>query len=189
RARERFDVARLVLDKARQLTAEGDARVRAEVLNEVGLLELDRGDNQAAFEAFEAAVATDANYAPSRMNMGSVLLAAGDYVGAAGHYEAVVRSNAGDLDARVAYAIALRGQGEHRRARQEYQRVLDADPNHADALFDLAVLRAEFLDERPQSRETFQRFLEAAPRSHPKREDAERYLRELGEPSPKGGAR
>ncbi|MCB9631419.1 MAG: tetratricopeptide repeat protein [Sandaracinus sp.] len=73
RARERFDVARLVLDKARQLTAEGDARVRAEVLNEVGLLELDRGDNQAAFEAFEAAVATDANYAPSRMNMGSVL--------------------------------------------------------------------------------------------------------------------
>jgi tetratricopeptide (TPR) repeat protein len=193
RARERYDVARLVLDKARQLTAEGEVRVRAEVLNEVGLLELDRGDNQAAFEAFESAVSTDASYAPSRMNMGAVLLAAGDYAGAAGHYEAVLRSNGNDLDARVAFAIALRGQGEHRRARQEYQRVIDADPNHADALFGLAILRAEFLDERPQSRADFERFLQAAPRSHPKRELAEQYVRELSDtpapsaPSEKGG--
>ncbi|MBX3251036.1 MAG: tetratricopeptide repeat protein [Myxococcales bacterium] len=179
RARERFDVARLVLDKARQLVPEGDARTRAEVLNEVGLLELDRGDNQAAFEAFDAAVAADAGYAPSRTNMGSVLLAAGDYQGAAAQYQAVLRSNADDLAARLALGIALRGQGDHRRARQEYERVLEAEPTHADALYNLAILRAEFLDERTQSRETFQRFLDAAPRNHPKRSEAQRYLREL----------
>jgi hypothetical protein len=57
--------------------------------------------------------------------------------------------------------------------------VLEAAPNHAAALFNLGVLKAEFLDQRPQSRALFQRFLTVAPSDVPQREVAERYLREI----------
>lgn len=186
RAREQHDVSRLVLDKALQLLEDDQAALRAQVMNERGLLELDRGDTQAAFEAFEGAVAVDASFKPARLNMGSVLLRAGDYAGAAAQYQAVLQTDDEDLDARVAYAIALRGQGEHRQARREYERVLRANPEHPDALFDLAVLRAEFLDQRPQSREQFQEFLRVAPRRHPARERAEQYLQEIPAPARPG---
>jgi hypothetical protein len=44
------------------------------------------------------------------------------------------------------------------------------------------VLQAEFLDKRTESRQLFQRFLEAAPSNHDKRERAERYLKEIPAP-------
>jgi tetratricopeptide (TPR) repeat protein len=97
-------------------------------------------------------------------------------------YEAVLEIDPDHVDARVALGIALRGQGEHRKARRHYKRVLDLRPNHPDALFNLAVLQAEFLDKRTESRQLFQRFLEAAPSNHDKRERAERYLKEIPAP-------
>ncbi len=187
RAREQHDVARLVLDKALLLLDDDATALRAQVLNERGLLELDRGDTQAAFEAFEGAIAIHPTYKPARMNMGSVLLNAGDYSGASEQYQAVLQSDDGDADARVANGIAMRGQGDHRAARRAYERVLRDHPEHPDALFNLGVLRAEFLDQRPQSREQFQEFLRVAPRRHPSRERAEQYLQEIPAPRAAGG--
>jgi tetratricopeptide (TPR) repeat protein len=191
RARQQYDVAMLVFEKALALAGDArgsDGRQRALVLNEEGLLELDRGDTQAAFQAFGRATEADPRFTPARRNQGAVLLRAGDYQGAAQEYEAVLAVDEGDLDARVAYGVALRGLGEHRRARREYERVLRADPSHLGALFDLAVLRASFLDERPAARTMFQRFLELAPSGHPKRALAEQYMMEieaeLGAPPP-----
>lgn len=186
RAREQYDVAELVLGKALQLTDEGDVTLRAEIQNEQGLLELDRGDTQAAFLAFEAAIALDASYKPARMNMGSVLLHAGDYAGAQEQYEAVLEQDRDDLSARVALGIAYRGQGDMRKARREYERVLRVDPDHPDAILNLGILRAEFVDERPQSRENFEHFLRVAPRRHPGRPVAEEYLRLIPAPQPRG---
>ncbi len=179
RAREQPEVAQLVLQKALALVPAEETALRAQVLDEQGLLELSRGDTQAAFEAFDAALAAEATYKPARMNMGSVLLHAGDFPGASAQYQAVLQADASDVDARVGLAISLRGQGENARAEREYRRVLEAAPNHPDALFDLAILQAEFLDQRTQSRATFERFLSAAPRRHRAREEAERYLREI----------
>ncbi len=184
RAREQYDVAQLVLGKALQLTGEDDATLRAEIQNEQGLLELDRGDTQAAFLAFDAAIALDASYKPARMNMGSVLLHAGDYAGAQAQYEAVLEQDRDDLSARVALGIAFRGQGEMRKARREYERVLRVDPDHPDALLNLGILRAEFVDERPQSRANFEHFLRVAPRRHRGRPTAEEYLRIIPAPEP-----
>ncbi len=184
RAREQYDVAQLVLGKALQLTDESEVTLRAEIQNERGLLELDRGDTQAAFLAFEAAIALDASYKPARMNMGSVLLHAGDYAGAQAQYEAVLERDRDDLSARVALGITYRGQGDMRKARREYERVLRANPDHPDAILNLAILRAEFVDERPQSREDFERFLQVAPRRHPGRAVAEEYLRLIPAPQP-----
>jgi len=173
RAREQLEVAELVFRKALDLGQS------AELHNDLGLLELQRGDTQAAFEAFARAIALDPGLSEAHENQGSVLLHAGDYAGAAAEFRAVLERDADDVDARVALGICLRGQGEHAAAQREYEAALERAPSHAGALFDLAVLRAEFLDQRPQSIELFQRFLTVAPGGLPERGIAERYIREL----------
>ncbi len=192
RANEQFDVAELVFRKALDLTEEGSA-ARAEIHNDLGLVALARGDTQAAFLQFDQAVQLDSSNKSAHLNQGSVLLQAGDWAGAAAQFEAVLDIDEDDLDARVALGICHRGQGEHRRARRAYQRVLDDAPNHPAALFNLGVLKAEFLDQRPQSRELFERFLRVAPSDAPQREMAERYLREIPAQAPRrrrrGGGR
>jgi len=181
RAREQYDVAELVIRKALDL---GDT---AELRCDLGLVQLGRGDTQAAFEEFDRAIALDATYAPAHLNQGSVLLHAGDYVGAATHYQAVIDADSDNLDARVALGIALRGQGHNEEARRAYQAVLDAQPTHAEALYDMGVLLAEFLDDRPHAREMFQRYLEVAPGGAPQRETAQHYVTDIGgEMAPRG---
>ncbi len=180
RAREQYDVAQLVFQKAFELTKDDARNTRAQIQNEQGLLELARGDTQAAFQAFDAAAVSDPEFTPARMNKGSVLLSAGDYDGAASEYRAVLQADADELHARVALGAALRGLGKHRQAKREYERVLKAAPNHLAALFNLAVLRAEFLDQRPRALELFRRFVELAPRNHEKRAMAEQYIEEIG---------
>ncbi len=167
RAREQYDVAELVFRKALDL---GES---AALHNDLGLLELARGDTQAAFEQFRAAIALDAAFAPAHINQGAVLLRAGDYPGAEAEYRAVLEHDADNLDARVCLGAALRGRGEHRAARREYEAVLEAQPNHAAAIFNLGVLLAEFLDDRPGALERFRRYLELAPSGAPERETAE----------------
>lgn len=187
RARELYDVSRLVLQKALDLADEENTSLRAEILSEQGLLELARGDTQAAFAAFEAAIVSEAGFAPARMNMGAVLLRAGDFAGAKAQYEAVLENDEDNFDARIGLGIAFRGEGDHSRARQNYQRVLDADERHPDALFNIAVLQADFLDQRPEARVKFVRYLSLAPRNHPGREEAERYVREIPDPAAPAG--
>lgn len=182
-ARENYEVAQLVLRKALELMEDEDP-VRAEIYNDLGLLELARGDTQEAFRAFAQAIEADPRYTPARKNQGSVLLHAGDYEGARDEYQAVLRIDEADHDARVALAIALRGLGRHEGARRHYERVLEESPNHLGAVFNLAILRAEFLEQRPQSRELFVRFMELAPRNHPRRAMAQQYLDEI--PAPGG---
>ena len=196
RAQEEYEVARLVLEKARGLVqvregaGEPDETERAarlaEIANEHGLLELARDDTQAAFEAFEAAIAAQASFLPARLNMGAVMVRAGNYAGARVQYDAALELAGDNLAAQLGRAVALRGLGEHRQARRAYRRILEAEPEHPDALLDLAILQAEFVDERAQSRETFQRFLDAAPRGHSGRELAERYLQDIPAPGDTG---
>ncbi|MBW2464087.1 MAG: tetratricopeptide repeat protein [Deltaproteobacteria bacterium] len=183
RAREQYDVADLVFRKALDLS-EDDRERQATLHDDLGLVALARGDTQAAFLQFQEAIQLDAQNKSARMNQGSVLLQAGDYAGAQAHYEAVLAIDEDDLNARVALGICQRGQGDHRQARRSYEGVLDDAPNHPAALFNLAVLKAEFLDQRPASREFFERFLRVAPSDAPQREMAERYLREIPAAAP-----
>jgi tetratricopeptide (TPR) repeat protein len=173
RAREELDVAELVFRKALDLGQSAD------VHNDLGLLELRRGDTQAAFEAFQRAIALDPAFSEAHENQGSVLLHAGDYRGAAAEYRAVLERAPDHVEARVALGICLRGQGDYRAAQREYEAVLERVPSHPGALFNLAVLRAEFLDQRAQSVELFRRFLAVAPGGLAQREVAERYVREI----------
>ncbi|UJR78384.1 tetratricopeptide repeat protein [Sandaracinus amylolyticus] len=178
RAREQYDVAELVVRKAVEIQDAADLH------NDLGLIQLARGDTQAAFEEFQRAIALDARFAPAHLNQGAVLLRAGDYAGAATEYRAVLAADPEHLDARVALGAALRAQGEHAQARREYERVLESAPNHAGATFNLAVLLADFLDERPRARELFVRFLEIAPSGGEYRATAQRYVDEIPAPAP-----
>lgn len=182
RAREEYEVSELVFRKALELGETADLH------NDLGLLELSRGDTQAAFEQFQRAIALDPAFADAHTNQGSVLLHAGDYRGAAAEFRAVLEHHEDDLDARLALGVALRGQGEARDAQREYEAVLERAPNHPGALFNLAVLRAEFLDQRRESLELFERFLGVAPSGLAQRAVAEHYVdeitREINAPPP-----
>ena len=184
RSKKQYDVSSLVLQKALALVKKDDNQLAASVHNEQGLLELARGDTQQAFLAFGLAAEKDPRFAPARLNMGAVLLSAGDYKGAETEYRAVLKSDDNNLDARVALGASLRGQGEHNKAKREYSKVLQVEKEHLGALFNMAVLEADFLDKRPKARTRFLRFMKLAPRNHPKREDAQRYIEEI--PAPKG---
>lgn len=180
RAREQYEVAVLVIEKALTLAGTSDGNRRARLQYERGLLELARGDTQAAFDAFGEANRADPNFRPARRNQAAVLMRAGDYAGAAAELEALLRVDANDQDTHVAHAVALRGQGRHQQARAELEAVLQADPGHLAAIFDLAVLEAEFLNRRTEAKARFENFLSLAPRNHPQRDAASRYVRDLG---------
>jgi tetratricopeptide (TPR) repeat protein len=175
RAQEELDVAQLVFERALRLY-EQDPRPH----NELGLTALARGDTQLAFQHFEHAREADAGFAPARLNRAAVLLRAGDYAAAADEYEKVLDKQQDDDDARVGLAVALRGQNKHAQAAQQYERVLAEAPNHAAALFDLALLRAEFMNDAARARPLFQRYIEVAA-DGPARETAERYLAQLAQ--------
>jgi tetratricopeptide (TPR) repeat protein len=177
RARGELDVAELVFNRALHLDENSPYPH-----NELGLTALARGDTQLAFGRFEDALKADRGFAPARLNRASVLLHAGDYAAAESEYRKVLAEDAEHDDARVGLAIALRGQGKPKEAATEYERVLDHSPNQASALFDLAVLRAEFQDRRADARALFERFLAVAPEGEA-RNAAERYLKEI----PEGG--
>jgi tetratricopeptide (TPR) repeat protein len=171
-------VAELVLHKVLALDEKSVA-----AHNDLGLLALARGDTQLAFEQFEKAVEMDPAFSPARLNRASVLLRAGDYAAAQSEYDKVVSSAKGPdaLSARVGLGVALRGQGKHAEAEKAYEAVLRDSPNDAAALFNLGVLRAEFLDKRSDARVLFERYLDVAASDDGHREAAERYLEQIPE--------
>lgn len=185
RARQEYEVAELVLEKARAL-AEGSALV----FNELGLLALARGDTQLAFTHFGKAEQLDPRFVPAHLNQGSVLLRAGDYEGAERAYKAAVGHEREDPaltvggaslheDALIGLGIAQRGQGKYREARATYEKVLDAHPSQLAALYNLAVLLADFMDQRKAALPLFERYLSTAPNSDSHRASAERYLQDI----------
>ena len=174
RARGQLDVAQLVFEKARALD-DKDAAVH----NELGLLALTRGDTQRAFVQFRAATAADSQFAAAHINEASVLLNAGDFSGAEREYRAALKADRASERARIGLGIALRGQNKHRAAAKQYQQVLDEHPGHTAALLNLAVLKADFTNDRKGAVPLLERFLELAPEGIPQRELAERYLEEI----------
>ena len=140
----------------------------------------DGRDWSAALAAAEQAVAADPRHDSAHLDAGWAAWCLGQPAKAAAHYQAVLDADPDNLDARVALGIALRGQGHNEEARRAYQAVLDAQPTHAAALYDMGVLLAEFLDDRPHARELFQRYLEVAPSGAPQRQTAQNYVQDIG---------
>jgi len=178
-AQKRTDMVQLVLAKAKELDEKDPA-----VYNALALLALRTGKAQEAFVRFDYATNLDPNYIDARFNKASVLLDAGDYARAKGELETIVDKSPDDLEAQVALGVAARGLKDFKGAQKIWERVIKRgarrDPARADAIFNLAILKSDFLEDVPGAKQMLEQYLQDAPGNHPKRQAAEEKRKELG---------
>lgn len=177
-AQQRLDLAQLVLAKALELDAKDPA-----VYNALALLALKQGKAQEAFDRFDQAVSLDATFLDARFNKASVLLDAGDYARAKTELDAIVQQRPDDYDAQVALGVAHRGLKEYPEAKKIWQRVIQEAPRRgtarADAMWNLAILELDFMEDTTAGKADLERYLQEAPASHAKRQDAENKCKEV----------
>ena len=137
-----------------------------------------------AFDRFDYATSLDPGYLDARFNKASVLLDAGDYTRAKAELDVIVGKRPDDWGAQVALGLALRGQKDFDPAKKLWQTVVDKAPRRSrargDALWNLAVLKSDFLEDVPGAKADLERFLQDAGTGHPKRVAAEQKRKELG---------
>jgi Tfp pilus assembly protein PilF len=176
---KRPELAQLVLAKAVELDAKDPA-----VYNALAILAQRQGHAQEAFQLFDQAVSLDAKYVDARFNKASVLLDAGDYARAKTELTAIVQMKDEDFSASVALGVAQRGLKEHQEAKKTWERVIKEAPKRstarADAMFNLAMLKIDFLQDGPGGKTDLDRYLQEAPSGHTKRQAAEDKRKELG---------
>ncbi|HWO19269.1 MAG TPA: tetratricopeptide repeat protein [Kofleriaceae bacterium] len=176
---KRPELAQLVLAKALELDAKDPA-----IYNALAMLALRSGKAQEAFQLFDQAVSLDATYIDARFNKATVLLDAGDYQRAKVELSAIVERRPDDYAAHVALGVAQRGLKEHEAAKKTWDRVIREAPRRstarADAMFNLALLKLDFLEDPAGGKVELERYLQEAPISHAKRQAAEEKRKDLG---------
>jgi Tfp pilus assembly protein PilF len=177
-AQKRLELAQLVLVKALEIDAKDPA-----VYNTLALLAQKQGKAQEAFERFDQAVSLDATYIDARFNKASVLLDAGDYARAKAELSAIVERRADDYAAQVSLGVAHRGLKELPEAKRVWERVIKEAPRRstprADALWNLAILKIDFMEDVAGGKAELERYLQEAPTSHAKRADADNKCKEV----------
>lgn len=177
-AQKRLELAQLVLAKALELDNKDPA-----VYNALALLAQRQGKAQEAFERFDQAVALDAKYLDARFNKANVLLDAGDYARAKAELNAIIERKSDDYAAWVSLGVAHRGLKEFPEARKAWDRVIKEAPKRsaprADAMWNLAILKLDFVEDPAGGKKELERYLQEAPTSHAKRQDAENKCKEV----------
>jgi Tfp pilus assembly protein PilF len=176
---QRPELAQLVLAKALELDAKDPA-----IFNALAMLAQRSGKAQEAFQLWNQAVSLDASYIDARFNKATVLLDAGDYQRAKVELSAIVERRPDDYAAQVALGVAQRGLKEHEAAKKTWDRVIKEAPRRdsarADAMFNLAMLKLDFLEDAAGGKVELERYLQEAPAGHAKRQIAEEKRKELG---------
>jgi tetratricopeptide (TPR) repeat protein len=179
---KRYDLAQLVLAKAVELDT-GEKKDPA-IYNAIAILALRQGKSQEAFERFDYAASLDGNYIDARFNKASVLLDVGDYTRAKVELAAIVEKRPDDFTAWVALGVAVRGLKDHKEAAKIWERVIKESPRRSaprvDAIFNLGMLKADFLQDAAGAKSDLDQYLQEAPTSHSKRSAAEEKRKELG---------
>jgi Tfp pilus assembly protein PilF len=176
---KRPELAQLVLVKALELDAKDPA-----IFNALAMLAQRNGKAQEAFQLFDQAVSLDASYIDARFNKATVLLDAGDYQRAKVELSAIIERRPDDYAAHVALGVAQRGLKEHEAAKKTWDRVIKEAPKRstarADAMFNLALLKLDFLEDAAGGKVELERYLQEAPAGHAKHQVAEEKRKELG---------
>jgi tetratricopeptide (TPR) repeat protein len=177
-AQGREELADLVLRKALGIDSDDPA-----THNALALLAQRQGRSQEAFDRFDRATALDPGYLDARFNKASVLLDAGDYQRAAQELTQVIARRPDDWEAQVALGLALRGSKDLDGAKKAWQLVVDRAPRRSrprgDALWNLVILKSDFVDDAAGARADLERFLQDAGTGHPRRQAAEQKQKEL----------
>jgi len=178
-AQKRLELAQLVLAKAAELDAKDPA-----VYNAFAVLALRQGKAQEAFERFDQAVSLDPSFIDARFNKAAVLLDAGDYSRARAELTTIVEKRPDDYAAYVSLGVAQRGLKDFAAARTTWDRVIKEAPKRstprADAMFDVAILATDYMNDAAAGKAALERYLQEAPASHAKRQAAEEKRKELG---------
>lgn len=178
-AQGRDDLAVLVIGRAIELDPKEPS-----AYNSLALLYLRQGKAQEAFDRFDYATSLDPSYIDARFNKASVLLDAGDYARAKQELETILQKAPEDWAAHVALGVAWRGLKENANAKKKFELVVDKAPRRSrargDALWNLAVLKSDFLEDTAGAKGDLERFLQDAGTAHPKRQAAEQKRKELG---------
>lgn len=138
----RLELARLVCENAILQGIEA-----ATLHNRLGLIALDQEDVLTAYQEFQRAVRVDPDFLDAHMNIGAMAMSFRDYGAAAAAFERVRREREDDLALRLSFGAALRGLERYDEAQAEYRAVLSADPTNTGALYNLAVLHQESLQD------------------------------------------
>ncbi len=177
-AQKRYELAQLVLSKAVGLDAKDPA-----VYNALALLAARQGKPQESFQLFDQAAALDANFIDARFNKAAVLLDAGDYARAKTELAAILEKRPDDFAAAVALGLAQRGLKAFDEAKKIWDRVVKEAPKkstpRADAMWNLAVLKLDFTEDDAGGKADLVRYLQEAPSSHAKRQDAETRCKDV----------
>ncbi len=178
-AQKRLELAQLVLVKAAELDAKDPA-----IYNAFAVLALRQGKAQEAFDRFDQAVSLDPSYIDARFNKAAVLLDAGDYARAKAELTTIVERRPDDHAAFVALGVAQRGLKDFPDAKKTWERVIKEAPRRstarADAMFDVAILATDYMNDPAAGKIALERYLQEAPVSHAKRQAAEEKRKELG---------
>lgn len=177
-AQKRLELAQLVLSKALQMDPKDPS-----VYNAMALLAARQGKPQESFQLFDQAAALDANFIDARFNKAAVLLDAGDYARAKAELAAIVEKRPDDYAAAVALGIAQRGLKAYDEAKKTWARVVKEAPkrstSRADAMWNLVVLELDFTEDNAGGKADLERYLQEAPSSHGKRQDAETRCKDV----------
>jgi len=133
--RKRYELARMVLENARQVDELDPA-----VWNRLGFVELALGNRPQAIENFRIAASLRPDYPEAHANYGAILADADDFAGAAQELEQAVKYAPGSAGAWLDLGNARRGLQEFERSEAAYRKALELDPAMNDARFNLAVL-------------------------------------------------
>jgi Tfp pilus assembly protein PilF len=147
--KKRFELARMVLENARQVDGADPA-----VWNRLGFVEMALGNRVQAIEHFRTAAALRPDYPEAHANYGSMLADADDFAGAVQELELAVKYGPRSAGAWLNLGNAYRGLQQFEKAEQAYQKAQELDPALNDVSFNLAVL---YLDVEKPGQPTLQR--------------------------------
>jgi tetratricopeptide (TPR) repeat protein len=177
-AQRRLELAQLVLAKALALDGKDPT-----IYNALALLAARQGKAQESFQLFDQAASMDANYIDARFNKAAVLLDAGDYSRAKVELAAIVEKRPDDYAAQVALGVAQRGLKEFPEAKKTWERVIKEAGKRstvrADAMWNLATLKLDFTEDAAGGKADLERYLQEAPSSHARHQDAENKCKEV----------
>ncbi|MFH1070021.1 MAG: sulfatase-like hydrolase/transferase, partial [Candidatus Glassbacteria bacterium] len=126
----------------RMETARRLAPQDKEILNDLGKMLLDRGDNTGAGRCFEQALAVDSLYPLALYNLGISAYRAGDLEKAERSLRKVADMYSGDGKVQLNLGVVLAARGETDQARRAYRRAIEADSGYAPAWNNLGNLEA-----------------------------------------------
>ncbi len=116
----------------------------AGLFNNLGVANMNEGDESAAIANFKKALKAEPNNQQALGNLGSLYMKGGDVTRALPLLEQSFKANPANLSVANNYAVALRLSGDLDGAGRLYDSILKVDPKNVFALLNNAILMIEF---------------------------------------------